>query len=63
MIFSTFLLLRKLGQINPKWQEVLVLRYVEDLSTKEIAKVMNESGSNVRVLVHRALEKLKELVD
>ncbi len=55
--------LRKLGQINQKWQEVLVLRYVEDLSTKEIAKVMNESGANVRVLLHRALEKLKELVD
>jgi len=54
--------LRKLGKINEKWQEVLVLRHVEDLSTKEIAKVMNESHSNVRVLLHRALEKLKEVV-
>jgi RNA polymerase sigma-70 factor, ECF subfamily len=53
--------LRKLGQINEKWQEVLVLRYVEDLTTKEIAKVMNESHSNVRVLLHRALDRLKEI--
>jgi len=53
--------LRKIGQINEKWQEVLVLRYVEDLSTKEIAKVTGESHSNVRVLLHRAMEKLKEL--
>jgi len=53
--------LRKIGQINEKWQEVLVLRYIEDLSTKEIAKVTGESHANVRVLLHRALEKLKEL--
>ncbi len=53
--------LRKLGQINEKWQEVIVLRHIEDLSTKEIAKIMNESHANVRVLLHRALEKLKEL--
>lgn len=54
--------LRKIGNINEKWQEVLVLRYVEDLSTKEMAKVMDESHSNVRVLLHRAMEKLKEIV-
>ena len=53
--------LRKLGKINEKWQEVLVLRHIEDLSTKEIAKVMNESHANVRVLLHRALDKLKEI--
>ena len=54
--------LRKLGKVNEKWQEVLVLRYIDDLSTKEIAKVMDESHSNVRVLLHRALEKLREIV-
>jgi len=53
--------LRKLGQINSKWQEVLILKHIEDLSINEIARVMNESRSNVRVLIHRAMEKLKEL--
>jgi RNA polymerase sigma factor (sigma-70 family) len=53
--------LRKLGQINGKWQEVILLKHIEDLSINDIAKVMNESIANVRVLLHRAMEKLKEL--
>lgn len=53
--------LRKLGQINGKWQEALILKHVEDLSINEISKVMNESKANTRVLIHRAMEKLKEL--
>lgn len=55
--------LRKLGKINSRWQEVLILKYVEDMTTSEMAKVMNESKANIRVLLHRAMEKLKEIVN
>ncbi len=53
--------LRKLGKINGKWQEVLILKHIEGYSSKEIAKIINESHSNTRVLIHRAMEKIKEI--
>ncbi|MCD4704735.1 sigma-70 family RNA polymerase sigma factor [bacterium] len=60
-ILDTYL--RKLGKINGKWQEVVILKHIEGFSTKEIAKIVNESHSNTRVLIHRAMEKLKELAE
>lgn len=41
----------------------LWLRYVEDLSVKEIARVMNKTQIHVRVLLHRGRQKLMKLVN
>ena len=54
--------LRELGKINGKWQEVIMLKHIEGYSIKEISKIINESSANTRVLIHRAMEKLKELM-
>lgn len=51
-------LIKKLKQ---DYQEVLLLKYVEDLKISEIAKVLGKSSVNVRVILHRAMKKLKEL--
>ena len=51
-------LIKKLKQ---DYQEVLLLKYVEELKITEIAKVLGKSSVNVRVLLHRAVKKLKEL--
>lgn len=53
--------LRKLGKINERWQEIVILKHIEGLSTAEIAKVMNESKANIRVILHRAMERLKKM--
>ena len=53
--------LRKLGQVNEKWQEVVILKHIEGFSINEMAKIMNESKANVRVILHRAMEKLKKI--
>lgn len=52
--------IRKLKQ---EYQEVLLFRYVEDFSVTEIAAMMGKSTTSVRVTLHRALKKLKELLD
>lgn len=39
--------------------EILTLRYVNDLSIKEISNIVDQSENNVSVRIHRALEKLK----
>jgi RNA polymerase sigma-70 factor (ECF subfamily) len=59
-VARTFKLLRKLKQ---EYQEVILLRYTEELSIKEIADILSKSPSSVRVAIHRALKKLKELAE
>lgn len=51
-----------LGQLKAEYQEVLLLKYVEGYSNGEIAKILDKSSSNVRVLSHRALKILQNLI-
>jgi len=44
------------------YREVLTLRYVESLSPKEIASILEESENVVSVRIHRGLKKLQELL-
>jgi len=41
-------------------QDVLLLRFVDDLSPKEIAEVLDKSEGSVRIIQHRAIEALKK---
>jgi len=43
-------------------REVIILRFIEDLSAKEVGEVLNLTEVNVRVLQYRALKKLKEVI-
>lgn len=51
-----------LSKLKNEHQEILTLRYVEDLSIPEIAKTLNKNPVAVRVAIHRALGALKNLV-
>jgi RNA polymerase sigma-70 factor, ECF subfamily len=55
------MLMAKLDKLNPRYREILILRYVDGLPPKEIAAVLGETESNVSVRIHRALRKLREL--
>lgn len=50
-----------LKKLKPEYQEVIYLRYVEDLSITAIAQIVEMEKSAVRVLLHRATSKLKEI--
>ena len=43
------------------YQKTMTLRFVEELSIKEIAKLIGKSSNSVAVQIHRGLEKLKKL--
>ena len=45
------------------YRAVLILRYVEGLSPKEIARVLEESENVVSVRIYRGLKKLSELLE
>ena len=54
-------LIQQIKKLKHDYQEVLMLRYVEDLSVSEIAEIVDKSSLSVRVLLHRATRKLKDL--
>lgn len=43
-------------------RRVFELRFGSDLSVRETAQILNKSENNVKVLQHKALEKLKKLL-
>lgn len=48
-------------KLDDMYREVIVMRYLEDLSVKEIAHHLGETESNVSVRIHRGIAKLREL--
>ena len=50
-----------LEKLESPYRETMILRYVDGLSVREVAKVMNESENVISVRIHRSLKKLKTL--
>jgi RNA polymerase sigma-70 factor (ECF subfamily) len=44
-------------------QELIILKFVEDLSNSEIALIMNRSEGAIKSLYHRTLESLRQRID
>ena len=55
-------LLRDIKKIKPKYQEVIQLRYFQELSYKEISIQINEPMNNVKVKLLRAKKLLSEIL-
>ena len=51
---------KSLDTIPPKYREVLILYYVEDMSYKEIADILKVPTGTVGVRIKRGKEALKE---
>jgi RNA polymerase sigma-70 factor (ECF subfamily) len=49
---------RAVGRLPGERRQAMVLRFVEELSTAEIAGVLGKSEGSVRVLIHRALKSV-----
>lgn len=53
------LVIASLAKLEGKHKEVLVLRYVSDLTPREIAEVLGETENAVSVRINRALKQLR----
>lgn len=51
-----------LNKINEDYQNALILRYIDGLSIKKIAEIMEKKEGAVRVMLHRALKELREKI-
>ena len=53
----------KLPLLKEEYREIIIMRFINDLSIEEIAEISEKSNGNVRVILHRALTALRELVE
>ena len=53
---------KALEGLTQDYQEVVILRFFEDLTVEEVALIVDKSEENVRVIQHRAIRKLKEII-
>lgn len=53
---------RVLQQLDPDEQEIIRLKYFEEVSNIEIAEIMGLSPNNIGVKIYRTLKKLKQLL-
>lgn len=54
-------LITQLRNIKDEYRDVLVMKYLDEMSVKEIAVILEKTPNNVRVLLHRAKNALKEI--
>ena len=55
-------ILEALTKLTPDQREVIVLRYLQEFSISEIAKIMDRSETAIRSLLQRALRRLNKVL-
>jgi RNA polymerase sigma-70 factor (ECF subfamily) len=51
----------KINELPDKYKDILIMRFVDDLSVPEIAEVYNEHENTISVRIHRAVDKLRKI--
>lgn len=49
-------------KLSEDHQDILIMRFIDDLSPKEIAQALDKTEGAVRLMQHRALQNLRELL-
>jgi RNA polymerase sigma factor (sigma-70 family) len=48
-----------LDKVDSKYRDIVVMRYIDELSLKEIAEILGEKENTVSVRIHRALKQVR----
>ena len=54
---------RAILQLPEDQQRVILMTFIDGFEYSEVAAALNKSEGNVRVIVHRALKKMREILD
>jgi RNA polymerase sigma-70 factor (ECF subfamily) len=49
-------------KLKPEYEDVIILRFIEDLSLKEVAGVLGKTEGAVKLMQHRAMRELKKIL-
>ena len=55
------ILLKTVKKLEPTYREVVTMRYLEELTPREIARILEITPTAVSVRITRGIEKLKEI--
>jgi RNA polymerase sigma-70 factor (ECF subfamily) len=61
--FELTRVMKAIEKLKPEYQDIVIMRFVEDMSIKEIADVIEKSEGAVKLLQHRAIAQLKTLLE
>jgi len=56
-------LLQYIKQLKPHYQEIIQLRYFQEMSYQEISEQLNEPLSNIKIKLLRAKKLLSEIIE
>lgn len=59
-LFVSQKLVEGVQQLQAHYQEVIILRFINQMSHAEVAEIMNITEGHVRVLQYRALQQMRE---
>lgn len=54
---------KAIAKLKPEHQDVVIMRFVEELSIKEAAHALEKSEGAVKLLQHRAIKELKKILE
>lgn len=54
---------RAISQLGGEEQQVVILRFIEGFEFAEIASLLKKKEGNIRVILHRALVKLRNILE
>jgi len=54
---------KSIADLPVKYQEVIVLRFFEKKQVREIGEILGKREGTIKSLIHRGLEKLKEILE
>lgn len=57
------IIMKQLPRLKEEYRDVIIMRFINDLSLEEICDITGKTKGNVRVLLHRALNALRELIE
>lgn len=61
--FDMTRVIEKLRGLKDEYRDVVIMRYLDEMTTGEIAEALGKSASNVRVLLHRATKALTDAIE
>ena len=52
-----------INQLDEKYREAVLMRYIDELLPKEISEITGDSENNISVRIHRGLKQLKDILN
>jgi RNA polymerase sigma-70 factor, ECF subfamily len=53
---------RAIGDLKPDYQDVIILRFIEDMSLKDTATALKKTEGAIKLIQHRAVKELRKKV-